>query len=379
MSTLERGIPGPVPAPAGHHPLDLFPFFQRFRPGAWRDVLYTFIWNTGFGSVLWLVAVMFSPQPVGFVHLAWNVLVANCIGYAIHLVFLLGDALGIDKLADRGGRLATLAYYTVSSTLGVVLGFGVLAWGGDERLGAWLTQSRTLMSIAASSLLISGVLVIAFLARARRAVAEAELERARARAERIEREAALANLRALQAQIEPHFLFNTLANVSSLIDADPALAKRMVESFNRFLRASLAATRDETTTLGEEGLLIAAYLDVLQVRMGQRLRYAVDVPPELAGTRIAPMLLQPVVENGIRHGLEPKVEGGEIRFGVRREAGSVVVEVADTGVGFAPTTRGGVGLTNLRDRLALLYGPGASLAIVENAPAGTLVRITLPS
>ncbi len=153
----------------------------------------------------------------------------------------------------------------------------------------------------------------------------------------------------------------------------------MLESFNRFLRASLAATRTETTTLGADAELIAAYLEVLQVRMGKRLAYRIDVPSDLAGFVLAPMLLQPVVENAIRHGLEPQVEGGEVSISARREGSQVQVDVADTGVGFGATTRGGLGLANLRDRLRLLYGERAALAITENHPAGTRVSIALPA
>lgn len=112
--------------------------------------------------------------------------------------------------------------------------------------------------------------------------------------------------------------------------------------------------------------------------MGGRLRYRIDIPHDLRETAIAPMLLQPVVENAIRHGLEPKVDGGEIAFRARREADHVVIEIQDTGVGFASTTHGGVGLTNLRARLKLLYGDRASLAISENAPGGALVAIRIP-
>jgi LytS/YehU family sensor histidine kinase len=223
------------------------------------------------------------------------------------------------------------------------------------------------------------VLSVIFFWRERSAVADAALAREREKGERIERESALANLRALQAQIEPHFLFNTLANVTSLVDPDPAKAKRMLESFNRFLRSSLAATRMEKTTLAAEGELIGAFLDVLQVRMGERLRYRVEFAPDLAAFELPPMLLQPVVENAIRHGLEPKVAGGEVAVVARREGDSVVIEVRDTGVGFAPATRGGLGLTNVRDRLRLLYGDAASLTIGEYAPAGTVVALRLPA
>jgi sensor histidine kinase YesM len=226
--------------------------------------------------------------------------------------------------------------------------------------------------------MISAILTAIFFLREREARAQAALEREQLRAERIEREAALANLRALQAQIEPHFLFNTLANVTSLVDRDPATAKRMLESFIRFLRASLAATRMETTTLGAEAELIAAYLDVLQIRMGARLRYRIDVPADLAGVAIAPMLLQPVVENAIRHGLEPKVDGGELAFTASRDGDGVTIEIRDTGAGFASTTRGGVGLTNLRDRLRGLYGERGALGIGEGARGGAAVTIRIP-
>jgi LytS/YehU family sensor histidine kinase len=219
---------------------------------------------------------------------------------------------------------------------------------------------------------------VIFFWRERSAVAEAAVARERERAERIEREALSANLRALQAQIEPHFLFNTLANVTSLIDPDPAKAKRMLESFIRFLRASLKATRAESTTLAAEADLIAAYLDVLQIRMGSRLRYDVDVPQDLHAFTIPPMLLQPVVENSIRHGLEPKVEGGVVSVRARRTGAGVSVEIADSGVGFAPTTRGGMGLANVRDRLRLIYGERACLAISDAAQSGAIVTLTLP-
>jgi sensor histidine kinase YesM len=227
-----------------------------------------------------------------------------------------------------------------------------------------------IVSVAATSMVISFMLAIFFSWRERAARAQTQAAHERARVERIEREAVVANLRALQAQIEPHFLFNTLANVTTLIDRDPAQAKNMLETFIRFLRA----------TLGAEADLIAAYLAVLKVRMGARLSYLVDIPPELAGYRLAPMLLQPIVENAIRHGLEPKVEGGELRVAARRENGAVEIDIIDTGVGFGATTRSeGVGLSNLRARLQGLYGARATVAITDNAPSGTRVSVRLPA
>ena len=365
--------------PDTFHPLEVIPFFRRWKCGPVRDVIYTLIWNCLIGVAFWLIGAMFRPRGLGWNDLASTLIAANSIGYTLHAMFLVTGRLGIDRWARGFGQLATATYYTVMSTLGVIVGFTIMALAFDPQALQWILTPRWLAMMGLSSMMISAVLAVVFFASARRATAEAELARERERIERAEREATLANLRALQAQIEPHFLFNTLANVVSLVDTDPAAAKRMLESFNRFLRASLAATRTESTTLGADAELIAAYLEVLQVRMGKRLAYRIEVPPELAGFALPPMLLQPVVENAIRHGLEPKIEGGEVALRALGEPGRVRIEVADTGMGFAPTTRGGLGLSNLRDRLRLLYGDRAELAIGENRPAGTVVTIALPA
>ena len=363
-----------------YHPLEVIPYFRRFAPTVMRDVLYTFIWNCGLGFIFWFMAIMLNPASVNLEYFVWNMIVANAIGYTIHGLFEVGGALGIDRIANNAGGVATALYYVLVSTAGVLLGFGlVAAIAAEGMFFNWLKSPRMVGIMAFSSIVISILLSVIFFWRERTARAETELERERVRIERVEREAVLANLRALQAQIEPHFLFNTLANVVSLVDPDPAKAKRMLESFIRFLRASLAATRSESTTLAEEAELIAAYLEVLQIRMGTRLRYAVDVPPELHSFAIAPMLLQPVIENSIRHGLEPKIEGGEVAFRARREGGEVLIEISDTGVGFAPVTRGGVGLTNLRERLRALYGERASLSVAEQGGAGALVTLRIPA
>jgi signal transduction histidine kinase len=366
--------------PDHFHPLEVIPFFRRWKRGPVRDLLYTLIWSTGIGVVFWAIGAMFrSRTAFVFDDLLGTVIVANAIGYTLHAMFMVTGRLGIDRWARSLGPFATTAYYTALSSFGVVVGFTIAALAFDPQALQWILRPRWLATMGVSSLAISAILTIVFFSTVRRATTEAQLAHERTRIERAEREAALANLRALQAQIEPHFLFNTLANVASLVDSDPAAAKRTLESFNRFLRASLAATRTESTTLGADAELIAAYLEVLQVRMGKRLAFRIDVPPGLAGFVLPPMLLQPVVENAIRHGLEPKIEGGEVALRARGEPGRLRIEVADTGMGFAPTTRGGLGLSNLRDRLRLLYGDRAELTIGENRPSGTVVTIALPA
>ncbi len=360
------------------HPLEIIPFFRRWPCSLPRDLLYTFIWNCGFGLVFFAMAFVFGNRNLGWPYFWVNMLISHVIGYTIHLFFSVGTISGLERWARNAGYAAKVAYYALIPTLSVFVGFWIVAQFLDVGPRGWLTRPSVIFSVLFSSAVISIVLSIVLFWRERTAVAEAYLARERERGERIEREAALANLRALQAQIEPHFLFNTLANVTGLIDPDPAKAKRMLESFIRFLRASLAATRSESTTLGAEADLIGAYLDVLAVRMGSRLRYVMDVEPSLSAYALPPLLLQPVVENAIKHGLEPKVDGGDVSVRARRAEGCVAIEIADTGIGFAPTTSGGVGLTNLRDRLRLLYGERASMSIRENAPTGTVVAIRLP-
>jgi sensor histidine kinase YesM len=364
---------------AEFHPLEVFRFFRRWPPSAARNFIYTFIWSVGFGFLVYAFGLIGDARMPSLHGLAIYMLVSCLIGYSIHAVFEVGSFLGLARAARRSGYVAKVVYFSAVPLVGVVLGFLAASLVVDVGLGSWVTRPSAILSMVGTSVIVSTVLSVIFFWRERSAVAEAAVARERERSERIEREAALANLRALQAQIEPHFLFNTLANVASLVDADPAMAKRMLESFIRFLRASLAATRTESTTLAAEGELIAAYLDVLQVRMGSRLAYRVDIAEDLHAFTLPPMLLQPVVENAIRHGLEPKVDGGLVELSARREGARVAIEVCDSGMGFAPTTRGGLGLTNLRDRLRLVYAGRAELSVAERPGGGTRVRLELPA
>ncbi len=361
-----------------HHPLEIIPVFRRIPCSFARDIAYTFIWNGFFALGFYVINALAIGKLLPFAAFQLIFVISNIIGYTIHFLFWLGRSLGLDAASRRAGGVVQVAYHTGVPIVGVAVGFSfaslLFGWG----LAAWLKDPGTVLQILVVSLVVSIVLTVIFSWRERDARAEMTLAHERERAERREREAVLANLRALQAQIEPHFLFNTLANVVSLVDADPAKAKRMLESFNRFLRASLAATRTESTTLGAEGELLAAYLDVLQVRMGARLRYAIDVPVDLHAFAMPPMLLQPVAENAIVHGLEPSVAGGEVAIRARREAHGVAIEISDTGAGFGAATRGGTGLTNLRDRLRALYGERASLTIGERPGGGALVTMRVP-
>ncbi len=187
-----------------------------------------------------------------------------------------------------------------------------------------------------------------------------------------------AQLKMLQAQIEPHFLFNTLSNVISLIDERPQDARRMLVDLTQLLRRSLLRARADSLPLAEEMSDIHAYLDIQKHRMGPRLRYWIEVDPELESTRIAPYLVQPLVENAIRHGLEPQIDGGELRISARRRGEQLLIEVADTGRGLRSDQAPGVALANIRARLSAMYGTRGELSLHPNAPAGVVSRLVLP-
>jgi sensor histidine kinase YesM len=189
---------------------------------------------------------------------------------------------------------------------------------------------------------------------------------------------------AMQAQVEPHFLFNTLASIDHLIETDPARASQMQKNLIALLRASMPTMR-ETANAGPRPLerelaVIRPYLEILKVRMEERLQTEIDVPDGLLSAEFPPMMIQSLVENAIKHGLEPKAEGGRLNVKAEIRHGKLCVTVADTGLGFgrAATAGTGVGLANIRERLQLLYGPKAALTVTENKPSGTVVTITVP-
>lgn len=197
-------------------------------------------------------------------------------------------------------------------------------------------------------------------------------------------------LLALQAQIEPHFLFNTLANVQALIDNRPKSAKQMLTQFTDLLRHSLARSRSRETTIGMELNIIEKYLSIQQYRLGERLQYTINCSEKDRQVLIAPLLVQPLVENAVIHGIEPAINGGKITISVENNNNTVEIKITDTGQGFSEKTEGqGVGLSNIRNRLKALYGDNAFLSISEHSPSehsssknsslGVLSKITIKS
>ncbi len=195
-----------------------------------------------------------------------------------------------------------------------------------------------------------------------------------------EKELAVAKLGLLHAQVEPHFLYNTLGSAKYLIKSDPVRAEEMLDNLILYLRHSLPRTEDSLSTIADELERARAYLDILQIRMGGRLRTQIEVPDALKAVPFPTMMLQTLVENSIKHGLEPKTGGGTIWILARTNEHGVAVTVADDGRGFSTETTGtGIGLKNVRERLKLAYDGKATFSIVANFPAGIAATITVPA
>ena len=211
-----------------------------------------------------------------------------------------------------------------------------------------------------------------------------------ARVNAAERDAAEARLKLLETQLEPHMLFNTLANLRALIATDPPRAIAMLDRLNNYLRATLNGSRALAHPMSAEYERLSDYLELMAVRMGERLRFRLDLPADLRDQPVPPMILQPLIENSIRHGLEPKVEGGEITVRAQRSTNGdqLLIEVCDTGVGIdddkqeAPLlhdeTSGSFGLAHVRERLTTVYGPRGWLELGPLPSGGTRALLHIP-
>ncbi len=229
-------------------------------------------------------------------------------------------------------------------------------------------------------LIVTSIIAKVLLGGKRKAETRARAASVTAAEEGLKRQLVEAQLKMMQAQVEPHFLFNTLASVDYLIETDPARASTMQKNLIQYLRAALPQMREGSTTLGKELALVRSYLEILKVRMEDRLQFAITVPQGLMSAQFPPMVMQSLVENAIKHALEPKPEGGSITVTADIANGNLRVTVADTGLGFGASGEPGtgVGLSNVRERLAALYSGRARFTIEANSPSGTIATIEVP-
>jgi hypothetical protein len=310
--------------------------------------------------------------------------------WAPHLVYSLSIGLLSWLFIDTGRLLATRhravrwppgpwgwAIVAVGATLGF-LGGNLIgdAWVGAPAFDFLDLSGRKLATGVIVTLAATIGLCLFFYGLGRSRHLQGEVDQAR-------RAATEARLRLLETQLEPHMLFNTLANLRVLVTLDPPSAVAMLDRLDRYLRMTLGGSRAPMHPLAAEFDRLDDYLGLMAVRMGERLRYALTLPEALRDVPVPPMLLQPLVENAIRHGLEPRVEGGRIDVRARRAGDRLVIEVSDTGVGLdaaVPSDGGGFGLAQVRERLAAVYGDRALLDLAPSPDddGGTRATLSVP-
>jgi two-component sensor histidine kinase len=298
-----------------------------------------------------------------------NLVVSWTIGACIHGLFAIAvPLLGAERIRGFSRRQQSL-FFAGFPLLGLAIG-----WPLGAYLASSLVLERRWMPFKSVETVV-GAFLLALLAYA---IFYKHFQ-AKARQIEAEKRATEAQLRLLQGQMEPHFLFNTLANVHALIDHEPARAKAMLGSFTDYLRASLGSLRRIDAPLSDELALTEAYLQVQQTRMDERLQFSIEAAPDTRQASLPPMILQPLVENAIHHGLEPQLQGGRVVVRAQAENGQLRLEVQDDGRGLrAPPRKGArLALQNLRERLHGLYGDEARLELLER-DVGTLARVTLP-
>jgi sensor histidine kinase YesM len=315
-------------------------------------------------------------------HLLWPgkswvapVVTANVLGVALSFG-LFGAWFNYRDVVRRKFRLllTALAFALLAA---VGLSGGVL-WISDQSSAAVMQKlPRVLAMILGAGLAVAVPMIVIGLLRNRQHEALTEQLQRDAERDRMARELAESQLRLLRAQIEPHFLFNTLGAVQQLAEHDAPRAAELTANLIAFLRASMNKMRSEQVALDAEFGLVEAYLRVMQVRLGARLRFTLTLPPELGQVPVPSMIVLTLVENAIKHGIEPSLRGGEVIVSAEVLGATIRVRVQDSGVGMGAAGVSGTGLDNVRRRLQLAYGAGAGLAL-HDADPGLVADITIP-
>ncbi|MFO1310044.1 MAG: histidine kinase [Burkholderiales bacterium] len=339
-------------------------WLARGLRASWPTIALIAAINTGIAGVLWIE----DPRPF------WHPFVTIQI-YG----FVIAYCVNVVRPWESGRPIRTLAAaVAVASIVGVVLVILVKGYSWTYVVAQHRTFVLNLVLAFFNGMAVSLIFHVRY------AAAHAQTQLARAEAERhlLAKQAVEAELKLMQAQVEPHFLFNTLASVQFLTETDPPAAHRLLGHLIAYLRAALPQLRAASTTLGKELELCEPYLSILRTRIGARLAFAIDVPDELRSRPFPPNLLISLVENAVKHGIEPSADGGSIAIGARRDGDRLVVEVLDTGRGAASegatTAGGGVGLANVRERLAALYGSRARFTLTPVEPRGTRAALEIP-
>ena len=341
-----------------------------------KGFLKALCYTAAFDTIIavFLTVIGFGPQGLGPSGFYRNFIFSQCIGLLCCSFIMTGQ-----YLAGPQTWLPRLVVDWIGLILGIVAGLFIGSIITGLNPSFFIHQFGFLMKVLFGSLLFGTVIHYFFSIHEKISVSETIAQEERIKRLTSEKQAIETNLRLLQAQIEPHFLFNTLSNILSLLDREPERGKSMLSDLTRYLRTSLSKTRRDISTVGQEIELIQDYLKIFKVRMGERLRFGIEVPAELKDHPFPPMLIQPLVENAIKHGIEPKIDGGEILIKADTHMnGSVRVEVTDTGLGLHEGSNPGIGIANVKARLESLYGNKAQFILEENKPSGLKATIEVP-
>jgi signal transduction histidine kinase len=298
---------------------------------------------------------------------------ALCVGYTSMLLFTIAGNIRQQAFPQEALQVAAVV---LGSCMGTILAGLVKGRGLGQMLSERLAGVLITMGLGIG---VGCVVVATLILREKHARDQARFHRGQSEKHQLEKNLLEAKLQLMQAQVEPHFLFNTLANVQHLVETDPREASRMLDSLIQYLRAALPQMRESSTRLGREIEMARAFLDIHRVRMGTRLEYAIEVPESLKERAFPPMMLITLVENAVKHGVDPCCECGTITIRAREDEGRLRVSVEDTGEGIKPKKGGGVGLANIRERLKALYGSTARLVVEEREPHGVVASIEVPS
>ena len=337
----------------------------------WIDKLRVLLQTMAFCLAIAAIQFAFRPDTDYTVPLVFSL----CIGLSTWALIDFGRHL-FPSSADTGWPQGPMVVIFPMACIVVGYVLGTLAADRWFGVSSWTAQALPHMRYSILVTLLASVAIsFYFYSKGKGSYLEAKMAESKAHASE-------AKLKLLETQIEPHMLFNTLANLRALITTDPTAAVQMLDRMNDYLRATLNASRATMHPLQTEFDRLRDYLELMAVRMGPRLQFTLDLPPELAGRSVPTLLLQPLVENSIKHGLEPQVAGGSITVQARVAAGLLLLEVADTGVGLGASnnakTEGGFGMAQVRERLATAYGAAATVTTAGNFPTGTRITITLP-
>jgi len=322
-----------------------------------NTIIALFLTHLGFGGGLYINFIFF--QSIGLCMCA----------------FILAGHYFVKRPSIPGHALLLLVAMPAGAAVGAFVGAQIAGFSFSEILRG---RPAFFIQMLFIGILFGTMITYFFFSRERISQTEAQLQDEQIKRLTLEKKTLETHLKLLQAQIEPHFLFNTLSNVLSLLESDPNKGKAMLTDLTRYLRSSLSRTREKMTTLGQEMDLVRAYLDIYKVRMGERLTYAIEVPDRLREMPFPPMLIQPLVENAVKHGLEHKVEGGQILVKAADHANGYRLIVADTGSGLFEDSVSGFGLANVRERLEALYDGKARLILEDNHPSGLKVTMEIP-